>query len=271
MIVYSGDFTQRSSQQLWEQLLQKYPQSDQAGLAKWHLGLLKLRQIADINDDSEVLKQANQAKQMLLEARQKLSEVLQLHQKREEQTRSWTAEIFKTSPTLPAEQDYAKVLFDLDCLLWKINDNDVLTDPNSARGMAMLLSISPYSGNYPQLLKKLAANPDFSKTKMMDNFQMALAKATRNPYERADALKKLTEDELTDTAIEAYYELGRISMQTAGARIIELALDSPDDLFGKVVEARPNPWSTRAKDNLAWLEQNTLRYKKKIRQSRNGK
>jgi len=56
--------------------------------------------------------------------------------------------------------------------------------------------------------------------------------------ERLRCLKKLTEDELTDTAIEAYYELGRISMQTAGARFIALALDPPDDLFGKVVEAR---------------------------------
>jgi len=167
-------------------------------------------------------------------------------------------------------QQFIHALFDLDCLLWKINDNDVLTDPNSARGMAMLLSISPYSENYPQMLKKLAGNPDFSQTKMTDNFQMALAKAIRNPYERADALKKLTEDELTDTAIEAYYELGRISMQTAGARFIALALDPPDDLFGKVVEARPNPWSTKAKDNLAWLEQNALRYKKKIQHSQNG-
>ena len=271
MIVYSGDFTRSGSKLLWEQLLRKYPQSDQAGLAKWHLGVLKLREIADIHDDSEVLKQADQAKQMLLEARQKLSEILQAHHKLEEQTHSWTAEIFKTSPTLPHEQDYIKGLFDLDCLLWKINDNDVLKDANSARGMARLLSISPYSENYPQLLKQLMDNPDFSKTKMMDNFQMALAKAMRNPYERADALKKLTEDERTDTAIEAYYELGRVAMQTAGAKMISLVLDPPNDLFGKVVEARPNPWSTQAKDNLAWLEQNALRYEKKIRHSQNVK
>lgn len=271
VIVYSGDFTHSAAQQRWEQLLQQYPQSDQAGLAQWHLGVLKLREVADIDDDTEVLKQAEAATQMLSKTRQKLSEVVTAHHRRKKQRRSWTAEIFKTAPTLPDEQNYTRRLFDLDCLLWKINDNDVLTDPNSARGMARLLSISPHSENYPQQLKKLAANPDFSKTKMTDNFQMALAKAIRNPYERADALKKLTEDELTDTAIEAYYELGRISMQTAGARIIALALDSPEDLFGKVVEARPNPWSTRAKNNLAWLEQNALRYKKKVRQSQNEK
>ncbi|MCK5114805.1 MAG: hypothetical protein KAR11_08600 [Phycisphaerae bacterium] len=271
MIVYFADFVQPSSQVFWAELLQTYPKSDQAGLARWHRGVLQLREIANVKDDTEVLARAARAQQMLIEAQNSISEALVLHNRRKDQTHSWASKIFKTPSTLPDWQDYVAALFEIESLLWKMKDNDVLTDPTSARAMAALLSLSPYGESYSQQLRRLIADGAFAKTKMLDNFQMALAKEIRNPYERADALKKLTEDERTDTAIEAYYELGLISMQTAGARFIGLTLAPPTELFGKVSAARPNPWSHQAKDNLAWLEQNALRYRKKAQPRTNDK
>ncbi len=249
LISYTAAFVQRKSTDAWESLLEKYPTSRPAALARWHLGVLQLR-LAASGPGPSALAWAKLARGTLRQAQQELREVVA--DLRDEDTAAGGA-VFGRSALLPGKQNYENALFAVECLNWTIDRNDVLTDARCAQALARLTGANPYRHQYDAEIKALATAPDYAQTKMADNLQIAQAKLHRNVYDRAEALKAIAADQRTDAAIEAFYELGRISMQTASARVIRLLLNRPEEYFKIVIAAPRNPWQGRAAENLLWL------------------
>jgi len=91
---------------------------------------------------------------------------------------------------------------------------------------------------------------------MGDNLKLAVALATPNLYERAEMLILLAEDERTDSAIEANYQLGHLALRTREAPALGLVekLKNPRAYFQLVVAAPDNPWRDLAAYQLAALK-----------------
>jgi hypothetical protein len=255
LVSYTASYPQPASEATWRELLDEYPQADQAALALWRLGVLSLRKAADEENDDNALKQVALAETMLREAQRQLETVAE---RQRQETGTGGGVIFLQSSSLPAEQDYAEALLAVEVLRWKMQQNDVLTDPKCARAMAGLMGTNPYDQNYAQLLKDLATDPTYQNTKMADNLRMAVARSKINLYRRAAEIKQIADDERTDSAIEANYELGRISMQSVSAPLIRLELRAPEEYFTIVVAAPPNPWQARAAGELARRKTTTI-------------
>lgn len=250
LISYKSSHTKLRSDEAWKNLLKKYPNSPHASLALWHIGILQLRQSASLKGQAAIVV-AKEAYKTLRLAEKKLQEIVQNHRNLPPTSQIG---VFRKLTSLPSPQDYENLLFQVECLNWKIARNDVLTEPNCAIAMARLLDANPYAPQYNASLKILASDPAFSKTKMADNLQIAVARLNQNIYDRAEAMKAVAEDQRSDAAIEAFYELGRISMQTASASVIRLTLKAPEEYFKVVIAAPRNPWQGRAAENLAWLQ-----------------
>ncbi len=250
LISYTFSHTNQLSADSWAKLLEKYPASPQAALARWHIGILELRQAASLKD-SAATEQAKLAYKTLRLAEQELRKVVKGQR---ENSSASLPDIFRKLPSLPGPQEYETALFQAECLNWKIACNDVLTNPPCAIALARLLDANPYAPQYSESLKALAKDPAFLKTKIIDNLQIAVAGINRNIYDRAEAMKAVAEDQRCDAAIEAFYELGQISMQTASASVIRLTLQPPEEYFKVVIAAPRNPWQGRAAENLAWLQ-----------------
>ncbi len=263
LLSYTAAFPLVRSAEEWRKLLEDYPSSDQTALGRWNLGMLKLREVGGIEDDTEVLKRAAQADKMLRAARGQLRLIVSDLRAQEQSDRTQTTGIFTQLSSLPMRQNYEQALFAAESLTWQIAENDVLKDPRCARAISLLLDANPFDHNYVRLLKQLAADEKYRKTMMADNLQMALAKLHRNPYDRAEAMIAIAADERTDAAIEANYELGRISMQTAQTPMISLVenMKVSEEYFEIVIAAPPNPWQERAGDNLKWLRSASARKK----------
>lgn len=253
LICYTSDWTQAGSADAWRFVLETYPDSSSAALAQWHLGQLAFREVAGMDGNKAALQTAARADKILRSARNRLREIVTRHREEESNRRLG---VFTRYPSLPRLPVYERALFEAERLTWWIAKNDVLTDPRCARAMANLMALNPYESDYTRNVKRLAVAAEFQNTPMADNLRMAAAKLETDPYDRAEAMLSLASDERTDTAIEAHFELGRITMQTAQARAISLIrnLQTPRDYFNIVVAAPPNPWQTRALHYLTWLQ-----------------
>ncbi|MCD4823126.1 MAG: hypothetical protein K8S55_00835 [Phycisphaerae bacterium] len=252
LVSYSAAFPAAASAGAWNRIIKDYPDSDQAALALWRLGELELRKIAGMKP-AEIPAQADKADLMLRRAAVKLDEVvLALGRRFNESTRG---EIFEPLAPLPAKFDYVAAQSQVRNLLWQIEQNNVLKDSRCAVAMARLLDNNPYAPGYAYTLKALAADQAYRNTKMAGNLRLAVAKLKTDLHDRANAMKAIADDERTDpdAAVEAYYELGRISMQTASAPTIRFQLKEPEYYFKIVIAAPPNPWQSRA---AKWLTRN---------------
>ncbi|MBN1555241.1 MAG: hypothetical protein JXA11_10885 [Phycisphaerae bacterium] len=252
LISYTAAWVNGHSAAAWRRLLETYPQSPQAALAQWRLGELAFRDAANLNQQA-ALDQAATADKLLRTARDRLREIV-ARQSEEEPTRR--AGVFTPYPSQPRLDVYRRALFEAELLTWRIAQNDVLKDPRCARALAALTAINPYAPDCARNVKKLSRNAEFRDTPMEDNLRMAAAKLRADPYDRAEAMLSLAADQRTDTAIEAHFELGQITIQTTLARAISLmeGIAAPETYFKIVVAAPPNPWQPQALENLKLLQ-----------------
>ncbi|MBN1943688.1 MAG: hypothetical protein JW849_10390 [Phycisphaerae bacterium] len=252
LISYTAAWPTSDSAAAWRRLLESYSDSPQAALAQWRLGELAFREAAEANDE-QALGKAAQADRMLRNARDRLRDIV-AQRRREEPLRR--AGVFTRYPSLPRLGVYERALFEAELLTWRIAQNDVLKDPRCARALASLTALNPYEPEYARNVKRLARKAEYRDTPMADNLRMAVAKLRADPYDRAEAMLPLAADQRTDAAIEAHFELGRTTMQTAQARAISLieGIGPPEAYFRIVVAAPPNPWQDQAKENLRWLQ-----------------
>ena len=252
LICYTSGWPTADSAPAWRFLLETYPNSPQAALAQWRLGELAIREIVGL-DDEQALAKAAEADRILRAARDQLREIV-ARKREEEPVRR--AGIFTRYPSLPRLDVYERALFDAEVLTWRIAQNDVLKDARCARALASLTALNPYDSAYARDVKRLARRSEYKDTLMADNLRMAAARLRADPYERAEAMMPLAADQRTDTSIEAHFELGRTTMQTAQVRAISLVegIQPPETYFRIVVAAPPNPWQSQALDNLKWLQ-----------------
>lgn len=250
-VCYTAEFVNPESLSAWTYLLEKYPNSDSAAMAYYNIGILKLRQAADTASPEVRISLARDANGMLWQAQDKLREIV-ARLKQDTQDKG----IFQPLPDMPDLSTYENAMFDAEKLTWLLNDNDILSDPLSTLAMAKLLSINPCSPNYAREVKRLASDETFRNTPIWDNLQLAVAKLNPNPYDRAEAIAKISAKPHSDAAIEANYELGCLSMQKANASFIRLVLKEPEYYFTVVVSERFNPWMAKAAKQLEWLHSN---------------
>ena len=137
--------------------------------------------------------------------------------------------------------------------MWLIDRNDLLHDAAAAKALAALLNENPLREDYAQRLGRLVGL--YEQTAMGDNLKVQVALALDNPYVQADMLMLLADDERTDGAIEANYQLGMLTMQTAPPPRLPLlpGLKTPAEYFRTVIAAPPNPWQELASEHLARL------------------
>jgi hypothetical protein len=228
---------------VWERLRKDNSSAPQAALAGAKLGQLALRD-----------GRAREADELLHAARDKLREYLRAFPQPDEPERQTV--LFVSSPSVPARRHYADALFEAERLVWMMELNDVPEDALSSAALGEYVNINPgkvgYEGRLAELLSDL--NKGYETTKMGDNLKLAYAQVTTDPYARAEMLILLAEDERTDAAIEANYELGKLAMQSARAPTIRLSVKPPQEYFKLVVAARDNPWRQLAARELRLLE-----------------
>jgi hypothetical protein len=143
----------------------------------------------------------------------------------------------------------------LERSIWLIEKNHLLTDPNAARAMADLAAVNPYQRRYRRAVSELV--DAYSETTMAGNLKLALARATRDIYARAQLMVEVADNwrEDGDAAIEANYELGRLILQQPVLRLAE-NIREPAHYF-KLVTVAENPWRQFALSRLELLEPTT--------------
>ncbi len=158
--------------------------------------------------------------------------------------------VFLPTESFPPRVYYAEALFRLRRLIWLMDRNDVANDEAAAEALGALLNENPYELEYEARVGKLVGL--YERTRLGDNLKLAAAMATGDPYVQAEILIWLAEDERTDAAVEANYQLGMLTMQTARARALLLTprLKKPQSYFRTVIAAPPNPWQDLARKHL---------------------
>jgi len=229
----------------WQRLREEHPSQPQAALAELRLGERACRD-GDITTASRLLRGAVLHLAAYVTA-----------QERRRETHGGER-VFSPMPVLPSLAHYRQGLFEARRLIWLIEENSCLHDPRSAKALADMLSVSPYDVDRYDRLCRLAGK--YEQTPLGDNLKLAVALATPDVYERAQALIVLAGNKQTsDAAIEACYELGQLAAAPALAPALSLLQDlrAPQWYYNVVKSARPNPWQTAAEERLAWLKSTT--------------
>jgi len=236
---YSAVHVRAGSAPTWRHLAEQHARAPQAALARWRLGQLALRR-----------RETAEAERQLLAAEEALARHLAA---RRAAAQSSDGRLFRPRSSLPSQGYYVEALFRVRHLLWLMDRNDVVNDPAAAEALAAMLNESPLTGDYFQRLGRLVAL--YERTRLGDNLKLAAALAIDDPYAQADMLMLLAEDERTDAAVEANYQLGMLTMQTARAVALPLMpnLKRPAEYFQTVIAAPPNPWQGLAREHLARL------------------
>ena len=238
VVSYTADFPLPESSGLWRRLGSEYGSSPHAGLAAWRLAELALRR-----------QQPDQARQLLSIALKRLARFETSASSKTKTSRGGS--LLRTPSKLPSADYYANALFEVNKLLWLIDQNDLLDDPASAGAMARLMSINPNDSGYGERIGEILSQsaPDYEHTKMGDNLLLAAAKANPDIYEkRAGMLMSLAEG-TSDAAIQANYELALLLIQQPVLRL-KPGIEDSRTYFKRVKEARPNPWTHLASEQL---------------------
>ena len=239
LIKYSASFPLPTSSAIWQRLASEYPNSPQAAVAHWRLGELALRR-------GEV----SAAYSELLKALRSLAEAAPASGS--SQSPGKAVEVFMAASSVPSTRYYGEAAFAVQRLLWLMDSNGVSNDPSSAAALAAYLDCNPHEAGYYEALAALAGN--YEGTNMGDNLKLAVALACQNLYERAEMLILLAGRQSSDAAIEANYELARLTMRTPEAPALPLVenLRQAEDYFRAVKDAGPSPWWPIAAEYLAW-------------------
>jgi len=238
---YSAAFTLAESAGSWRRVRSEAAGAPHAALADWRLGELAIRS-GRLAQGDEQLYQAAENLERFLSDRPRAS-----------QTRRENM-VFRTPESIPNRAYYVDALFRIRRLIWMIERNDALDDPVVAEALGRLLSEDPHQADYGERLGELIGR--YESTRLEDNLKLAFAMELTDPYEQADHLILLAEDERTDAAVEANYQLGVLAMQTARARALPLIpkLKKAERYFQIVIAAPPNPWQGLARRHLARLK-----------------
>jgi len=241
LVEYTADYPLTGSAAGWKRLLEEYPASPHAALARWRLGALALRR-RDVQRAESLLQAAAEQIEAFVGPD---SPALRSDQ---------IGRVFTKDRGIPSRQHYLQAMFDVERLLWLIKRNDLLNDPEAAEAMAAYLRENPYQPDYGYRLGLLVST--YEKTKMGDNLKLAVAQATTDPYTKAEMLIWLAKDERTDAAVEANYELGRLTMRKAEAPALPLVpgMKNPEAYFKLVVAAPANPWAKLARRHMDWMK-----------------
>jgi hypothetical protein len=255
---YSASFPSSGSVRLWQQIGQECPGTPHAALADGRLGELALRR--------QDVKEAD----LRLQAAAKGLEGLLAAQRRAVMLEPETG-LFQPAEAVPSLGYYAETLLRIRRLIWLMERNNVLNDPTDGEALAAMLNENPYEPQYEERLGRLAGR--YEKTALGDNLKLAVAMATADPYGQAEMLIWLAEDERTDAAVEANYQLGMLVMQTARAHALRLIpkLKKPQDYFQIVIAAPPNPWTQLAREHLSRLEETPQEKPLALEADRQGK
>lgn len=234
---YSASFPLPASAIVWKRIIEQCPGTPHAALGEWRLGELALRR-RDIAEADERLHTAAESLATFLAQQESASKL-------ETETM-----VFLPTESFPPRVYYAEALFRLRRLIWLMDRNDVANDDAAAEALGALLNENPYELEYEARVGKLVGL--YERTRLGDNLKLAAAMATGDPYVQAEMLIWLAEDERTDAAVEANYQLGMLAMQTARARALPLIpkLKKPQSYFRTVIAAPPNPWQDLARKHL---------------------
>jgi len=238
-IRYTGRYPLPRSAPLWQRLNQEYPRTPQADLSRWRLGELALRR-------GEV----RRADELLVAARDSLAARLESAGR---PTVEWTGRVFVHPGAPPGEAYCEAALFEVRCLVWLIEQNDLVGETRAAEAAAAYMRLNPNRVDYPARLAGLLDDPErqFETTTMGDNLKLAVAKANPNIFERAAMLVSLA-GELNDAAIQANYELGWLVLAEPVLRL-EPGIEDAATYFKRVEQAPPNPYARPATAQLARL------------------
>jgi len=251
LIKYVASFPLPEAAPIWRELLSGHPASPQAALADWRLGELALRAAAgaDAADPNALVREGDEHLQRAAEALEKIVAAAVEHLEMD------PPRLFSAPADVPGEETYRGAKEAVDRLIWLMERNGVLTDPNSAEALGALLDLDPKQPGYYSRLTALLSDRTRAreKTAMGDNLKLAVALHTPDLYEQADQLIQLARDERTDAAIVANFELGKLALRTAEDPAIVLITDlkTPQEYFQLVIAAPPNPYRQKALELLA--------------------
>ncbi len=211
---------------VWEQL-SSYGASAQAALAQWRLGELDLR-AARPREAYERLK--DQAEILLAD-----------HVQQIEESPAASSPILREPDSLPSPEYYRDALFATRRLIWLVENNAALEDPNAASALAAFLEINPALSPDVRTLARAAER--YRDTPMGGNWTVAVAKAQPDIYERARMLLQVAENwrDDPDAAIVANYELGILAMSEPVLRMFE-GMEPAEVYFRRVQDGPVNPW-----------------------------
>jgi hypothetical protein len=250
-VTFSTDWPSPEAAPALKRLVEDHPAEAQSYLARLRLAELALRD-----------RRPQEAYQLLKQALPLLEEHVNAQSPDQAQEKG----LFLPPRPVPPEQVYAKALQKVRLLLWLIEQNQVLEEASAAATMAAYMNLNPHSRDFGyqlrQLIRRGGRDPDATdpgQTPLADNLELALALSYSDNVLRARRLLELA-DGLTDAAIQANYELGRLVLQARGLQQRIGELESPEYYFRLVSREAPvNPWQEAAERHLKWLEQQERR------------
>ncbi len=248
LLKYDATWPVDASANTWQRLIENHPASPQAALARRWLAELALRE-GDLARADDLAHQAVRSLEQAvaeLRARQAPAE-----------------EILQAMPTMPSATYYEQALFTARRIVWLIERNDALTNAPAAEALRAWYRLNPQAPGYESQLRRIADL--YAQTHLGDNLRLAIILLTDDQYDRAELLIDFVEAfrysraQLTDAAVPAHYELGRLAQNKAHRPAIALVEDlkSPQWYFTKVMDAPnepPNPWRPRAQARLNWIK-----------------
>ncbi len=250
-VVYRNDvirgtcaFVLPAARPTWQSLLDTYPRSDQAALARLRLAQLALRDESIPPPDRLEL-----ANQLLRQAREDLEDILAAQP--DSRGDAASPAIFTKPRARPQQSYYYRALHDVRKLQRLIELNDLEDDPDGVELLTTLLNIDPAQPDAGELYQQLAR--DHMDVALGDNIELAAALAQQDRQERAKKLLPLANIHglPTDTTVEAAFELALL--QVEGIEQIEGVL--AEEVYLKAIIAAPaNPWQDQAANRLKLLQ-----------------
>ena len=222
------------SEPVWRKLLDRYENSPQAALAQLHLAELALRR-----------NEPQRAYALLADAYADLVAQMPSYADRLVPQHRWG--LFADRAQYPSASYFVAALRRAQYLLWLMDRNLILDNPQTAEALTDWLNIDP--AEEADLAKALAGRADkYTQTDLADNLQLAVALIEPDVQRRANLLAELAQGP-GDAAIEANYELGRLIMDSAPDHRPG-RIDQARICFQNVLDEAPNPWHELAAQRL---------------------
>ena len=219
----------------WRDLTEQFPFSPQAGVARFRMAVVALRQ-----------ERVQEAWRLLNDARSPLAGELKATDG-EAGAGVWKG-VFAPLVSLPGREYYRAALEEVQRVVWLMEANKVLEGtPENIRAFADYMRLWPFVEVSPAQLTELAAGSE--NTELADNFRLQAAMAETDLFQRAGALTALAQ-EVNDSAVVANYELGRLTMLRGP---VSPTLKTAQEYFKVVVSAPLSPYREPAEQHLAWL------------------